>query len=269
MKEPSFVWAVRGFFYPFRGMRFLFQNPRLLVYIAVPVSINAVLFALLAWFLASYYPGLLQQLLPETNTWYWTILFYAALLLVGLVLVLVAVYAFTLIGNIILGPFNDFLSQKVELLYAGTGSDEPFSLRAIFSDSARSLKVEVGKLLLYLGGLIALLVIHCIPVAGSLFYGVLIMLYTLFFLGWEYCDYSMERWKYTFRQKVRTSTANAFAFVGFGSGASLMLFIPLANLMAIPVCAVGATLLFCDLKKEARIPQNMPGQNDRHGLPTQ
>jgi CysZ protein len=126
-------------------------------------------------------------------------------------------------------------------------------MKALLSDIGRSLKVQVAKVLVYLAGLAALFAIHLIPIIGTVFYPVLIFVYTLFFLGWEYCDYSMERWKYTFRQKLRASLKNAFAFAGFGAGASLMLFIPLANLMAIPVCAVGATLMFCDLRKEGRI----------------
>jgi len=65
----------------------------------------------------------------------------------------------------------------------------------------------------------------------------------------------MERWKYPFRRKLKTAATNISAYIGFGAGASLMLLIPLANLMAIPVCAVGATLLYCDLRSHSRVPQ--------------
>ena len=253
MDTPKPLWTARGFFYPFRGILFIFKHVRLMGYVAVPVCINTILFALLAWLVGTHYTGWLEQLLPSKETWYWAILFYVLLVLLGLVLLLVGIYAFTLIGNIILGPFNDFISEKVELLYAGTANDEPFSMKGLFSDILRSLKVQVAKLFLYLGGLIVLLTIHLIPVAGTVLYPVLVLMYTLFFLGWEYCDYSMERWKYSFRQKLRISLKNAFPFVGFGAGASIMLFIPLVNLMTIPVCAVGATLLFCDLRKEGWI----------------
>ena len=259
MDTPKTLWTARAFFYPFRGLLFIFRHVSLVGYIAVPVAINTVLFALLAWVVGTQYPLWLEQLLPSKETWYWAILFYVLLVLLGLVLLLAGIYAFTLIGNIILGPFNDFISEKVELLYAGTANDEPFSMKALFSDIVRSLKVQVAKMLLYLAGLLALLVIHLIPIVGSVLYPVLILIYTLFFLGWEYCDYSMERWKYSFSQKRRTSFKNIFAFVGFGAGASLMLVIPLVNLMSIPVCAIGATLMFCDLRKEGQV--SSPVQN--------
>ena len=268
METPNPFWTARAFSYPFRGMLFIFRHLRLLGYVAVPVCINTILFALLAWLVGTHYTGWLQQLLPSKETWYWAILFYVLLVLVGMVLLLVGIYAFTLIGNIILGPFNDFISEKVEMIYAGTATDEPFSMKALFSDILRSLKVQVAKMLLYLGGLIVLLVIHLIPIVGTVLYPVLILLYTLFFLGWEYCDYSMERWKYSFRRKLRISLKNAFAFAGFGAGASLMLFIPLVNLMTIPVCAVGATLLFCDLRKEGRLLSPVETENKIQTPPT-
>lgn len=261
MDTPNPFWTARGFFYPFRGILFIFNNLRLLSYIAIPVCINTVLFVLLAWVLGTQYPGWLEQLLPSKETWYWAVLFYVLLVLIGLVLLLVGIYAFTLVGNIILGPFNDFISEKVEMLYAGTAIDEPFSMKTLLSDILRSLKVQVAKMLVYVAGLFILLIIHFIPILGTLLYPVLIFIYTLFFLGWEYCDFSMERWKYSFRKKLNTSLKNAFAFAGFGAGASLMLFIPIINLMTIPVCAVGATLLFCDLRKEGRIDPAVRSEN--------
>ncbi|HQO79256.1 MAG TPA: EI24 domain-containing protein, partial [Thermodesulfobacteriota bacterium] len=152
--------------------------------------------------------------------------------------------------------FNDLISEKVERIYAGTGYEEAFSLKTVLADILRSIRVEIGKLLVYLAGLMLLLSLNLVPLVGSVFSGSLIMVYTLYFLGWEYIDYSMERWKYSLRLKLKTATANGSAFLGFGAGASLLLFIPLANLMAIPVCAIGATLLFCDLRKNHRLPDS-------------
>jgi len=191
--------------------------------------------------------------LPTADAWYWTILFYVVIVLAVVLLLLIVVYTFTVVGNILLGPFNDMLSEKVEVLYTGSSLDEPFKLKVLLADILRSIKVGIGKLLLYVGGLLALLALNLLPVIGSGLYGVLVGIYTLFFLGWEYVDYSMERWKFRFRVKVKYSFRNAAAFIGFGAGASLMLFVPIINLAAIPFCVIGATLLFCDLKKGGRL----------------
>lgn len=257
------IWVARGFAYPFRGLSFIAHNPRLLWYIVIPLTINTLLFAIFVWFMATHFQDWLSRLLPDKDTWYWAILFYLVLAVLAIVLMLIIAYAFTVIGNILMGPFNDVLSEKVELLYAGTGCDQPFAVKAFLADVVRSIIMEVSKLFFYLGGLMLLLVLHLIPLVGSMLYSGLIVIYTLYFLGWEYLDYSMERWKYTFRLKARTALTNAGAFIGFGAGAFLMLFIPLVNLMAFPVCAVGATLLYCDLRSDDRLP---PAVNGSHKL---
>jgi CysZ protein len=247
--------SIRGFVYPFRGLKFLFRHRSLLWYVAIPFGLNTILFAFFAWLVFSHLGGWVRKFLPSSNAWYWTILFYVVIVLLVILLLLIVIYTFTMVGNIVLGPFNDMLSEKVELLYTNSSLDEPFKLKLLLADILRSLKVGIGKLLLYVGGLLALLLLNLIPFVGSALYGALVMVYTLFFLGWEYVDYSMERWKFRFRVKVKNSFRNASAFIGFGAGASLMLFVPVVNLAAIPLCVIGATLLFCDLKKQEKLLQ--------------
>jgi len=241
--------SIRGFVYPFRGLKFLFRHRSLLWYVAIPFGLNTILFAVFAWLLVSHLGGWVQKLLPNGDTWYWTILFYLVIGLSVLLLLLIVIYTFTMVGNIVLGPFNDMLSEKVELLYLSSSLDEPLKLKLLLADILRSIKVGIGKLLIYVGGLLALLLLNLLPLIGSALYGALVIVYTLFFLGWEYFDYSMERWKFTFGVKVKTSFRHASVFIGFGAGASLMLFVPIINLAAIPLCVIGATLLFCDLKR--------------------
>lgn len=237
-----------GFVCPFRGLRFLFQHPRLLLYIAIPGIINAVLFSVVVWLVASRIGTWLTRFLPRGDAWYWTALFYLLVVIAGIALFLAVVYTFSIIGNLILGPFNDLLSEKVEQVYTDKDINDAWTLAAFFSDSIRSVKVEMGKLMLYLAGIAVLLLLNLLPLVGNAISGALMVLYTLLFLGWEYIDYSMERWRFSLRLKVQTTLRNARAFIGFGAGASLLLLIPIANMVAIPVCVTGATLLFCDIK---------------------
>ena len=246
---------VEGLFCPLRGLRFIAHHLRLLWLIAIPFVINTLLFSFFIWVIASNLSEWLDKLLPARETWYFIVLFYILMALLVVALVLVVIFAFTIVGNIILGPFNDLISEKVEFLYTGQGHDEPFRLKALLADPARSIKGQIGKLIFYLAVLAALLALNLIPLIGQLLSGILIMLHTLFFLGWEYVDYSMERRKFSLRLKLKTGFKNFSSFIGLGAGVSLMLLIPLANLLAIPLCAVGGTLLFCDLKKKGRVPE--------------
>jgi CysZ protein len=261
------AFAIRGFFYPYRGLKFLFRHPKLLSYAAIPFGINALLFWLFAWFVASRFGGWLERLVPSGDAWYWAVLFYLLLVLFSVVLILIVVYTFTLIGNLILAPFNDLLSEKVEWVYSGNRLEEPFRLRTFAKDLTRSLKAELGRMGLYLTGFVVLLSLNLFPPVGTAIYGVALPVYTLFFLGWEYLDYSMERWRFPFASKRKTAFRNAGAFLGLGAGSALLLLIPFVNLLAIPVCVTGATLLFCDLRAAGKVPQGPVAESGPAGPP--
>jgi CysZ protein len=242
--------AVRGFFYPYRGLRFLFAHPRLLGYVAVPVAVNTLLYTALVWFAGSRFGRWVEALLPPGDAWYWSALSYALWLVFALVLSLIVVFTFTLVGNLLLEPFNDLLSEKVERAYTGKRLEAPFRLGVFWADAGRSFTAGLRRRALYGPGFVVLSV-------GSFFLPPLmavLTVYVAFFLGWEYLDYPMDRWRFAFALKRKTAWRNLTAFLGFGAGAYLLLLIPLLNFLAIPVCVAGATLLFCDLRTRGRLP---------------
>jgi len=248
--------TTRGFFYPYRGFKFLFTHPGLLGYVAVPFAINTILYTGVVWFAGSRFGRWVDSLVPTGDAWYWSLLSYGLWVVFAAVLFLIVVYTFTLVGNLVLAPFNDLLSEKVESAYTGQRFEEPFRLGAFLADVKRSLLAELGRLALFGAGFLLLLALNLIPGLGTAVYGPVITVYTLFFLGWEYFDYSMERSRFGFGVKRRTAWRNVTVFLSFGAGTALLLLIPLLNFLAIPACVTGATLLFCDLRVAGRVPQD-------------
>ena len=254
--------AIHGFFYPFRGFMFIVRNPRLLAYVTIPALINALLYALFIWYTSTRIHQWISSLIPEGEGWYWAVLFYIALALAGILVLTLIIYTFTIVGGIILSPFNDLLSEKVDLLYSGNIPETPFQMKAALKDMARALKAEAGRVLIYLTGFGLLLLLNLFPPVGTAVYGIAITVFTMYFIGWEYFDYSMERYKLTFGQKMKTNMKNSPALLSFGAGAAIALMFPIINLAAIPVCVTGATLLYCDLKKAGRIKDGQASRVD-------
>ncbi len=257
--------ALRGFFYPYHGLRFLFTHPGLLRYVAVPVVVNTLLYTALVWFAGSRFGRWVEALLPQGDAWYWTLASYALWVAFAVVLSLIVVFTFTLLGNLLLEPFNDLLSEKVETAYTGNRLKEPFRLEILLTDAGRSFTAGLRRRALYLPGFVVLAV-------GSFFFPPLmavLTVYIAFFLGWEYLDYPMDRWRLGFAAKRNTAWRNLTVFLSFGAGAYLLLLIPLLNFLAIPVCVAGATLLFCDLRAGGRLPPQAAGDRDEGtaGLP--
>jgi len=246
--------SVSGFIYPFKGFRFLISSPRLIALAAIPVAINTLLYAFFAWYVYSRFGRWVEALTANGDAWYWAVLHYILIVFVSLFLIVFIFYTFTMVGNLILAPFNEVISEKVEALYSeGTARDTAFSIGLLLKDMGRSYKAEAGRLILYLSGFLLLLLLNLIPLAGQALYAFSIILYTFFFLCWEFLDYSMERCKLSFGDKKKLAFSNPALFLSFGAGAALLLFIPFLNLTAIPVCVTGATLLFSDMKKQGKL----------------
>lgn len=252
-KPKSSSGILKGFFYPYKGFMFIIRNPGLLSYVAIPTAINTLLYSLFLWYTSTRIHSWIESLVYRGEEWYWAVLFYVALVVAALLVLVLVVYTFTIVGSLILSPFNDLLSEKVDTIYSGGTADEPFQLKGLFKDMARSVKAEIGRIAIYLTGLVLLLALNLFPPIGTAIYGVAITLFTMYFIGWEYFDYSLERHKFPFGRKLKANMRNSLTLITFGAGASLSLMIPLLNLAAIPVCVTGATLLFCDLKKGGKI----------------
>jgi CysZ protein len=252
MPAPSLrVGAAASFRYPYRGLRFLFAHPRLLPYVGIPFAINTLLYAGIIWFAGSRFGRWVTALIPQGEAWYWSVAFYALWILFAAALFLLVAFTFTLLGSLLLEPFNDLLSEGVESAYTGQRRDEPFRLRVFWADAGRAFATGLRRTALWAPGAFALW-------AGSFFFWPLtplLALYTAFFLGWAYVDYTMDRWRFGFAAKRRTAWRNLSAFLSFGAGASLLLLIPLLNFLAIPACVAGATLLACDLRDAGRLPE--------------
>ena len=199
-KAPS---AVAGFFYPYKGLKYILKNPKLLTYVAIPSLINALLYALFLWYTSTRIHEWISSLIPTGEGWYWAVLFYVAMVIAAILVLIMVVYTFTILGSLILSPFNDLLSEKVYLLYSGSLPDESFKIKAALKDIIRSLKAEAGRIAIYLIGFALLFLLNIFPPIGTAIYGLAITIFTMYFIGWEYFDYSLERRKMPFGKKLK------------------------------------------------------------------
>jgi CysZ protein len=236
----------RGFFLVFRGARLLLRNPRLLKYIIIPFLINVAVFSLSIFFGLHFFQDVVTRLLPQGDAWYWAVVFYAFWTVAVLVTLVLVFFSFTVVGNLIASPFNELLSERTEELLLGKSTEEPFALGAFFRDMGRVWLVEIRKMAVFVLAMAALLLLNLLPLVGSLLYGFLSILLTLFFLAWEYLGFVHERKRHTFREQRQYLMLRKGLVLGFAAGVLLMLAIPFMQLFCIPVAVVGATLLWCE-----------------------
>lgn len=176
---------------------------------------------------------------------YW---FLAAILrlifyiLIPLILLLVT-FVF---GLIVAGPFNDLLSEQVEHL--ATGREEPaFSWRLLCKSITRSLVVECQKAVIFLGAPVAFLVLHLIPLAGSLLYVILTGVFEMWAAGFAFVDFPMGRRCTPLRERMAFARRHKVALLSFGT----IFWIPGLMILCAPPLVVGGTLMYVELTDEA------------------
>lgn len=243
----------RGFSYPLRAAKFLAKKPGLLKYLAIPFSINLLIFSLSVYFGLDLFQGLLETYAPSTEVWYGLVLYYIAWTVAMLLTAVVVFFTFTVVGNLIASPFNELLSERSEEVCVGSLPEQRFTLGRFWKEAKHALFVECKKLSLFIVIMLLLLAINLIPGIGSLIYAVLAPAFTLFFLVVEYMAFVLMRKQLSFAEQRRYIFKRPIMMLGFGFGIFCVLAIPLVQFFCIPLAVVGATLLWCDFPREIEV----------------
>jgi len=183
----------RGISYPLRAVKVFRKHPGLLRYVAIPFAINLLVFSLSVYFGLDLFEWLLEKYAPGTEVWYGMVLYYLAWIVALLLTAVIVFFSFTVIGNLVASPFNEFLSERTEILLTGPLADERFTLGKILSEAKYALGVEIKKLLIFAVCMLLLFGINFVPGIGPLIYAVLAPLLTLFFLVVEYMAFVLMR----------------------------------------------------------------------------
>ncbi len=210
-------------------------------YVAVPLLLNLVIFAGLAYVAGIYFDEFMDTWLPSQSwleflRWLLWILFAAAY-------ALALFYGFTLVANLIAAPFNAMLAAKVEEKLTGerpAESDESL-LKAI----APAIAGELGKIAYFATRALPLLLLFLVP-GLNILVSIGWVLFGFWFLAIEYADYPMGNHGLRPREQRQNLRNRRFKSLMFGAGVTAMMLIPLLQLAAMPAAVAGATRLWVD-----------------------
>ena len=229
-----------GFGGPMRGLGFLGRNLRpLLPYVALPVAINVILFALIIVGGVWWVHGSIHGILGSEAWWAGTLEWLIQILLWAVMLV-VSFFIFTLVGTVVAAPFSELLSEKVEALAMGKPHDDPFSLRQLVRDVLIPMFEAAKLVLLQLVILAMVMVFWFVPVVGQ----IPLLLVLAFFAGLDFLDPVLERKRYRTGEKVGFLWRHKALCLGFGSACYVLLLVPFIQLLILPVSVIGATLMY-------------------------
>lgn len=249
-----------GFTYPLQALLSFWRNPRLLLFLLIPLLLNLILGFTVYRFILSWGWNWLQQWQDQLNQWIQNFTIHLPLWLQGIRSILTAIDAlfdglviivlFAVIGllflqfGVILGaPWYGKLSEKLE--ENRRGSVEIIEV-GIVRDIGRAVLFEVKKLALVISLGVPLLLINFIPVVGNVVSTIGSVLLTGTIICLDFFDATLERRRLSFRHKIKLIYQSLPATASFSLTCFFLISLPLLNIITIPICVSGGTLFVCD-----------------------
>ncbi len=251
------------------GFTFFWKHPRLWVYALLPFVISVILFAaFFSLFLQTFgdvtqwvlhWIGPLQIEHPESfwmkiaNVLLWFVdqLFKLFLFLLGLILLSLVTY---LAQMILAGPFNDVISEKVEVLRANF-EPPPFRWSEFPKNLARTLLTELQKTVFFLFVPLVLFIINLAPLVGGVVYSIFVVFFGLWNIGFSYVDYPLSRRQMGLRGRLQFALKYKYALLGLG----IPFFIPFAPLFLQSPLVIAGTLLYLQVQDaDTKAPDPLP-----------
>ena len=245
-KKNFVVNFTRGFFAPFRSVRVLRSNPRLIQYILIPFLINTVVFSGAVYLGLDFFGSTVVEYIPQGEAWYWSVLYWFLWMVAVLLTAVLVFFSFTVVGNLLASPFNDLLSERTEEVLSGNINDESFSIGRFFRDALSTILLEAKKMWIFVVVMVLILPLNLLPGVGNSIYTLLAISLTLFFLCFEYLGFVLVRKRQFFREQKSYIFARKFLMLGFSCGVMVILAIPFFQLFCIPLAVIGVTRLWCE-----------------------
>lgn len=242
---------LRGLLLPLRGGRLILATPGAWRWAVAPFLCNLLLYALffaaMVWLLKSF--GGFRFDWAFWGDWgarlgEWTAAGGRALLwLVAVpVFFFCGYFTFFFCGAVLAAPFNDALSEKLEI--ALTGRPAPaWAWRGAWLSFRLSMGSTLRLLARQLFWMAATLPLLLVPLVGQAAW----FLLSAYFTGLAYLDFAMARNFLGHRAKLAAARENRAAVTGLGAALLLLFAVPFLGVLLLPLGAAGATILYCSL----------------------
>ena len=221
---------------------FVSNNKSLIKYYIIPFLLNIIVLSGIFYFSYNSLNPWLQEFVSG-NAWYMRAVSYILSPVIFVILLISSIFLYTILGTIIASPFLDFLSSRTEKLYSGLSPDSDLSFNESIKDIVRTTKNTFKLLVLLLLMNILLLFLNFIP-GGAFIYAFMNFFFTVFFYGFQFFDYPLEKRFYSFREKLRICWRFKRTLSGNGTAFFLMSFIPVAGFLGLNSATVGAAISF-------------------------
>ena len=242
----------------FRAHQFI-QKHRLWKWILIPGILYCILFMVGMYFFFQSADSAVTYLSDQLGIDRWldrqrsgflSFLFILGGIMVRLILVFFYFSLFKFLFLIVGSPLFAYLSEKTESII--DGRDFPFSLKQLFKDIIRGIRLAIRNLLWQTVYVVSILILSFIPVIGWIS-PLLTLFIECYYYGFSMLDYSCERHKLSMSQSIDFISNRKGLAIGNGMVFYLMHLIPLVGWILAPAYAVIAATLSLYHSKDTNI----------------
>lgn len=241
MIRPTVSTTLSGPRHLLLGFRLLLR-PGVRGFMLIPLLGNVLLYSLAAGLAFYGLDNALDRWLPASIDWLRLLLYP----LLGVLLLALSLLSFTLVGNLILAPFNGLLSQRVERALTGTITSAPEE--TIGAAMRRSTKQAVWRLGFIAVRVIGVFLLGLIPVIGVVAVPLGIALGG-WLLALEFSDNPIGNWAWEPARQRAFMRAHRSGMIGFGLSVMGLSLVPVVNFAVIPAAVAGMTAYCLHLRE--------------------
>lgn len=229
-----------GVYYFLHGFK-LMLRPGIKRFVILPLLLNSLLFLglfLLAQHFISEVNIWLTHLLPDWLHW----LRFVVWVLFVISFLLIFIYTYVTLANIISAPFNGLLSEKVASQLTGQPAPN-IGWLATIKDIPRICGRQLAIIGYYLPRALGLGILFFVPVV-QLIAAPLWFLFHAWFMALQYVDYPTDNQRIPLRSVRKQLSDKRWLNLTFGSSVLVASMIPLLNVLVMPAAIAGATELW-------------------------
>jgi CysZ protein len=222
--------SLSGISYLMAGFGIISQ-PGLRRFVVMPLIINLLFFV--ALFLT------LKHFVTELNVWLTSYLPIWLQWLGSITYMLIFLYAFVMLANIVAAPFNNLLAEKVELYLTGKLPPQKSWLQNI-KDVPRVIWRQIMIILYFIPRALVFLVLFLIP-GINLFAPIFWFSFNSWFMAMQYIDFPTDNHGVSFPETRAWLGRRKWSAMGLGACILGAMMIPGVNLVTMPAAVAAAT----------------------------
>lgn len=244
---------VAGLTAPLHALRYVLRRPGLWKYSLYSGALAAAIFVGLAALAVTFGDNLLGTLWSRPDATAWLVLWWVAVLALTLVGMAAALGATLVLVGILLGPFMDALSARVEAAILGAAPSSQSTWGQAARDQASGIVHPLLTLALYVTLLPFVFALGFVPLVGALLAAGLGFGLSASMLALEFTDQTPSRRRFRWREKLAQFREQRGAYLGLGAGLAALLCVPVLDFFLVPIAVVAGTMLFCGLDEAGRV----------------